>query len=48
MQFNAYPMQIAKCRGRALEQLPEPFVDGRSGKGRTDAGRDAIHDEIGA
>ena len=33
-QFKVHPMQIAKWRKAALEQLPELFVDGRSRKGR--------------
>jgi hypothetical protein len=28
-QFKVHPMQIAKWRKAALEQLPELFVDGR-------------------
>ena len=29
-QFKVHPIQIAKWRKAALEQLPELFVDGRS------------------
>src|SRR6202040_3270023 len=47
-QFKVHPMQIAKWRKAALEQLPELFVDGRSRKGRSeDADRDALYEEIG-
>jgi len=47
-QFKVHPMQIAKWRKAALEQLPEVFVDGRSRKGRNeDADRDALYEEIG-
>jgi transposase len=34
-QFKAHPMQIAKWRKSALEQLPELFVDGRTRKARS-------------
>ena len=33
-QFKVHPMQIAKWRKAALEQLPEFFVDGRLRKAR--------------
>ena len=47
-QFKVHPMQIAKWRKAALEQLPELFVDGRSRKGRNeDADKDALYEEIG-
>jgi len=43
-----HPMQIAKWRKAALEQLPELFVDGRTRKGRNeDADKDALYEEIG-
>ena len=32
--FKVHPMQIAKWRKSALEQLPELFVDGRTRKAR--------------
>ena len=35
-QFKVHPMQIAKWRKAALEQLPDLFVDGRSRKGRNE------------
>ena len=47
-QFKVHPMQIAKWRKSALEQLPELFVDGRTRKGRNeDADSDALYEEIG-
>ncbi|HSD97515.1 MAG TPA: IS3 family transposase [Sulfuricaulis sp.] len=47
-QFKVHPMQIAKWRKAALEQLPELFVDGRTRKGRNDeADKDARYEEIG-
>ena len=47
-QFKVHPMQIAKWRKAALEQLPELFVDGRSRKGRNDdVDKDALYEEIG-
>ena len=47
-QFKVHPMQIAKWRKAALEQLPELFVDGRSRKARSeDADKDALYEEIG-
>ncbi len=47
-QFKVHPMQIAKWRKAALDQLPELFLDGRTRK-RTDgeAGKDALYEEIG-
>jgi transposase-like protein len=47
-QFKVHPMQIAKWRKSAMEQLPELFVDGRKRKGQpADAGNDALYEEIG-
>jgi putative transposase len=47
-QFKVHPMQIAKWRKAALEQLPELFVDGRTRKARNeDADNDALYEEIG-
>jgi len=43
-QFKVHPIQIAKWRKSALEQLPELFVDGRTRKGRNG---DALYEEIG-
>jgi transposase-like protein len=47
-QFKVHPMQIAKWRKAALEQLPELFVDGRTRKTR-EGGLDnnALYEEIG-
>ena len=47
-QFKVHPMQIAKWRKAALEQLPELFVDGRSRKSRNEeTDKDAFFEEIG-
>ena len=47
-QFKVHPMQIAKWRKAALEQLPEMFVDGRSRKTRdAESEKDALYEEIG-
>ena len=47
-QFKVHPMQIAKWRKTALEQMPELFVDGRSRKGSNDEGdTDALYQQIG-
>jgi putative transposase len=47
-QFKVHPIQIAKWRKSALEQLPELFVDGRTRKGRNgEADSDALYEEIG-
>jgi hypothetical protein len=42
-QFKVHPVQIAKWRKAALEQLAELFVDGRSRGGRNEhAGNEAL------
>ncbi len=47
-QFKVHPIQIAKWRRLALEQMPELFVDGRTRKTRNaDADSDALYQEIG-
>src|SRR5450631_2597304 len=47
-QFKVHPMQIAKWRKSALEQLPELFVDGRTRKARNgEAESDVLYEEIG-
>ena len=47
-QFKVHPIQIAKWRKSALEQLPELFVDGRTGKGRNgEAESNALYEQIG-
>jgi putative transposase len=47
-QFRVHPIQIAKWRKTAVDQLPELFVDGRkrpSQDGETES--DALYEEIG-
>ena len=47
-QFKVHPIQIAKWRKSALEQLPELFADGRTRKGQKgEANSDALYEEIG-
>ena len=47
-QFKVHPIQIAKWRKSALEQMPELFVDGRKSKNRNgDADSDALYQQIG-
>ena len=47
-QFRVHPMQIAKWRKTALEQLPEVFVDGRTRKAQdNEVDKDALYGEIG-
>jgi transposase-like protein len=47
-QFKVHPMQIAKWRKSALEQLPELFLDGRTRTGRNgEPDTDALYEEIG-
>jgi transposase-like protein len=48
-QFKVHPIQIAKWRKSALDQLPELFVDGRMRKGTVavDNGNNALYEEIG-
>ena len=47
-QFKVHPIQIAKWRQSALEQLPELFVDGRKSKSQNgEADSDALYEEIG-
>ena len=47
-QFKVHPIQIAKWRKSALEQLPELFVDGRKSKNRNgETDSDALYEEIG-
>lgn len=42
-QFKVHPIQIAKWRKSALEQLPELFVDARKGKAQNgEADSDAL------
>src|SRR5471030_2773157 len=47
-QFKVHPMQIAKWRKTAMDQLPELFVDGRTREGGNgEADNDALSQEIG-
>ena len=47
-QFKVHPMQIAKRRKAAIDQLPELFVDGRSRKAANGAAdTDALYQQIG-
>jgi transposase-like protein len=47
-QYKVHPMQIAKWRKAALDQLPELFVDGRKRKTpEGEADNDALYEEIG-
>lgn len=47
-QFKVHPIQIAKWRKAALEQMPELFVDGRTRKVPSgEADNNALYEEIG-
>jgi transposase-like protein len=47
-QFKVHPIQIAKWRKAALEQMPELFVDGRTRKAPNgESGNNALYEEIG-
>jgi transposase-like protein len=47
-QFKVHPIQIAKWRKGALEQMPDLFVDGRTRKARDgEADSNALYEEIG-
>src|SRR5260221_14238775 len=47
-QFKVHPIQIAKWRKTALEQMPELFVDGRTRKAHSGgADSNALYEEIG-
>ena len=48
-QFKVHPMQIAKWRKAAIDQLPDLFVDGRTRKppGTEADSSDALYQEIG-
>jgi transposase-like protein len=46
-QFKVHPIQIAKWRKTALEQLPELFVDGRRGKQNGEAESEVLYEQIG-
>ena len=46
-QFKVHPIQIAKWRKAAVEQLPELFVDGRTKVRSSEADSNALYEEIG-
>jgi transposase-like protein len=47
-QFKVHPMQIAKWRKTAMDQLPELFVDGRKHQhNHAEAENTALYEEIG-
>jgi transposase-like protein len=47
-QFKVHPIQVAKWRKVALEQMPELFVDGRKKETRGgEADNNALYEEIG-
>ena len=46
-QFKVHPMQIAKWRKTALDQLPEVFVDGRRKVSNGEVDNTALYEEIG-
>ena len=47
-QFKVHPIQIAKWRKAAMEQLPELFVDGRTRRaGNEEVNADGLYEEIG-
>ena len=47
-QFKVHPIQIARWRKAAVEQLAELFVDGRTRKGAVvETGNEALYEEIG-
>jgi transposase-like protein len=46
-QFKVHPIQIAKWRKSALEQMPELFVDGRKRRAQSGETDNALYEEIG-
>jgi transposase-like protein len=47
-QYKVHPLQIAKWRRAALDQLPELFVDGRKRQhNQAEAETTALYEEIG-
>ena len=46
-QFKVHPIQIAKWRKTALDQLPELFVDGRRKQDNSLVESTALFEEIG-
>jgi transposase-like protein len=45
--FKVHPIEIAKWRKSAVEQLPELFVDGRTKARNSEADSNALYEEIG-
>src|SRR5665213_3825561 len=46
-QFKVHPIQIAKWRKSAMEQMPDLFVDGRTKKGAVvETGNDALYEAV--
>jgi transposase-like protein len=46
-QYKVHPIQIAKWRKLALEQMPELFVDGRRKTSPAEVESTALYEEIG-
>ena len=46
-QFKVHPIQIAKWRKLAVEQMPELFVDGRRKAATSEVETTALFEEIG-
>lgn len=46
-QFKVHPIQIAKWRKSALDQMPELFVDGRRKAANGEVESTALFEEIG-
>jgi transposase len=46
-QYKVHPIQIAKWRKLALDQMPEIFVDGRRKASNGESGTPALYEEIG-
>lgn len=46
-QFKVHPVQIAKWRKTALDQMPDLFVDGRTRKRDSEPDNESLFGEIG-
>jgi len=46
-QYKVHPIQIAKWRKLALDQMPELFVDGRRKSGHDEVESTVLYEEIG-
>ena len=46
-QYKVHPIQIAKWRKHAEDQMPELFVDGRRKSSNSEAENTALYEEIG-